>query len=126
MAFSNETANPVNDCNDCIVRSTAKVFNEDWQSVMRKFCDKAIEMYLMPNDGRVAQEVLANYPVQATYLRHDERLTVHQLAESNPSGKFIALTKGVQSHAIGIVNGDWFDIYDSGDEELEYYWTVEE
>lgn len=123
MAFSNDIANPVNDTNDCIIRSVAKAFNEDWQSVMRKFCDVAIEKYLMPNNYPVAKAVLKDYPCTEIQLPQSDFISVSKLAAQKPNKKLVALTR---DHAIAIVNGTWYDLYDSGNDIVESYWEVVE
>lgn len=45
--------------------------------------------------------------------------TVKDFCFDNPSGKFLLATG---SHVIAVVNGDYYDTWDSGEEVPIYYW----
>ena len=48
--------------------------------------------------------------------------TVKDFCKDNPNGKFILATG---EHVIAVVDGDYYDAFDSGDEVPIYYWHKE-
>lgn len=121
MAFIRHTANPKNETNDCIIRSIANATNRPWQDVMRELCDIAIEMYQMPNNGQVVDEYM--YRRKIFVYTPDEKITVSQFAAKHPKGRYVI---GVKDHGVSIIDGDWYDLVDSGNEEVLEYYKVEE
>lgn len=122
MAFIEFTANPKKKrTNDCIVRSIANATNRPWADVMRELCDLAIEFCTMPNDGEVVDEYMyrrrwfADQPKTPT--------TVAQFAAEHPQGRFVI---GVKDHGVSIIDGDWYDLVDSGRDLVVDYYEVKE
>ena len=48
-----------------------------------------------------------------------ECYTVNDFCEDNPEGVFIVATG---NHVVAVVDGDYYDTWDSGDELPIYYW----
>lgn len=117
--YVRHTANPQRETNDCAIRSIANATGRPWQNVMRELCDIAIEMYDMPNSTRVIDEyfynrkIFANQPSQPT--------NVLQFASEHPSGRFVVC---LTDHAISIIDGDYYDLVDSGKGEIVDYYEV--
>ena len=44
--------------------------------------------------------------------------TIRQFCREHPTGCY---TIGTGSHAVTVIDGDWYDVWDSGDEFVEYY-----
>ena len=121
MAFIRHTANPKNETNDCIIRSIANATNRPWKDVMRELCDIAIDMYQMPNNGAVIDEYM--YKRKIFVYTPQTPITVAQFASENPKGRFVI---GVQDHGLSIIDGDWYDLVDSGKEQVKEYYKVQE
>ena len=45
---------------------------------------------------------------------------VKDFARNNPIGTYVL---GTGSHVVTVINGDWYDAWDSGDEIPIYFWT---
>lgn len=48
--------------------------------------------------------------------------TVRDFCRDHPVGKYCLKTSG---HVVAVVNGDYYDSFDSGDKEPIYYWRKE-
>ena len=48
--------------------------------------------------------------------------TVRDFCKDHPTGEYILKTSG---HVIAVVNGDYYDTFDSGDKTPVYYWRKE-
>lgn len=49
--------------------------------------------------------------------------TLRQFADEHPSGKYLACTG---SHVIAVIDGDYYDTWDSGSEIISYFFKKEE
>ena len=123
MVFKYYTANPVKETNDCIIRSVANATGQDWQTVMREFCDIAIEKYDMPNAYCVAQEYMNRRNYEEEYPYPTPPLTVSQFCKEHPQGKYVVL---LENHALSVIDGDIYDLEDSAEQTVVSYWIVEE
>ena len=121
MSYVHYTANPKNETNDCIIRSIACATNRPWQDVMREMCDIAIEKYLMPNDGAVVDEYM--YRRKIFVYSPTNEITVAEFAKQNPTGRYVICVK---DHGLSIVDGDYYDLTDSGKEKVIDYYEVKE
>ena len=122
MAFIESTANPKGKrTNDCIVRSIANATGRPWADVLRELCEIGIELSNMPNSGEVVDEymyrrkIFANQPKKST--------TVAEFAKEHPTGRFVI---GVQDHGVSMIDGNWYDLIDSGKDEIVDYYEVSE
>ena len=119
--YKHFTANPKNETNDCIVRSIANATKTEWQTVMRELCDLAIEMYQMPNNGEVVDEYFYK---KGIYCRAPkEPITVEQFCKQNPKGAYVL---GVAGHALSVIDGDYYDLTDSGNSLVLDYYDIQE
>jgi len=48
--------------------------------------------------------------------------TVKDFCTDNPQGRYIVAT---QSHVVAIIDGDYYDTWDSGTEPIIYFWKKE-
>lgn len=123
--FKRFTANPKNETNDCAIRSFANAEGKEWQQVAKEFFDIALEEYLMPNDLWVATKYAEKYGYEDGYIYPDNPYNVARFIQTHPTGKYVVLVSGEQSHAISIIDGDHYDLYDSINEPIDQYWTIE-
>lgn len=82
-------------------------------------------MYDMPSSN----EVWGSYLKSQDYKRYTipnncpDCYTVKDFCYEHPTGKYLLATG---THVIAVINGDYFDTWDSGDEIPIYYFTKEE
>jgi hypothetical protein len=50
------------------------------------------------------------------------RYTVRQFCRDHPKGLYVL---GIGDHVVTVIDGDWYDIWDSGDEIVQYYFRRE-
>lgn len=109
---------------DCVVRSISKVLDYDWE---RTYIELAVQGFMMC-DMPSANSVWGAYLRNKGFTRHvfpdscPDCYTVADFAEDNPNGKFILATG---SHVVAVVNGNYYDTWDSGNEVPVYYWKKE-
>lgn len=106
---------------DCTVRALCKALNKDWDSVHAMLSLRSFALKDMQSANRVWGAVLKRNGFKR-YLVDDNRqdiYTVRDFCEDNPEGTFIL---AIDSHVVCVVDGCYYDSWDSGDEIPIYYW----
>ena len=105
---------------DCTVRSICAVTGQTWDDVHDQLCDLSRLMADMPSADRVWWELLREYGfVQRRMINQcPECITVSDFALAHPQGIYIL---GPPEHAVAILQGDWWDSWDSGGTIPTYY-----
>ena len=105
---------------DCVIRAISRVTGQSWEETFEGVTDMAFQMKDMPS---------SNY-VWAAYLKKKgfvkkiipdtcpDCYTVRQFAEEHPRGAFVL---GTGTHVIAVVDGRYYDSWNSGDEVPIYY-----
>ena len=106
---------------DCTTRAVSLVLDQDWDTTFVHIMVECLINHDMPE---------ANY-VWAGYLRYrgykrflipdtcPNCYTVKDFCFDHPTGRYIL---GTGTHAIAVIDGDYYDIFDSGDYVPIYYW----
>lgn len=121
MAWKEFNLNPLGlKVGDCTVRALCAVTGRDWRTMHRMLCDLSREMGDMPSADRVWWELLRRYG----YMRYGlvdqcpDCYTVADFAADHPTGKYVL---GPHEHAVAVIDGDWWDAWDSGETVPTYY-----
>ena len=115
--------NPLNlNTGDCVVRAICAATGQTWDAVYRGIVLTGAELCKMPTTN----EVWEKYLVSLGYVRHDlpdrcpDCYTVADFAADHPRGVYIL---GTGDHAVTVIDGTYFDNWDSGKRVPLYYFT---
>lgn len=109
---------------DCVVRAISVATGQPW----RRVYDYLYQV------GRDECDMMASDEVWGLYLYRtgfDPFLlpetcprctTVRRFAEQYPEGIYII---GTGTHAVAVIDGDWYDTWDSGDVIPTFFWKAE-
>lgn len=106
--------------NDCTIRAIAKATGQTWTAVYVGMFLKGYQL----KDMMASNGVWSAYLIEQGFTRHalpthyHEAYTVRDFAEDHPEGIYVL---GTGSHAVAVINGDYYDSWDSGDEIPVYY-----
>lgn len=110
---------------DCVVRAVSKALDQDWQTT---YLDLSIQGYLMG-------DLLSSNAVWGVLLRNKgfcrevlppespDCYTVIDFCKEHTQGTYVV---GTGTHAICIIDGCYYDAWDSGNEIVVYYWERKE
>ena len=106
---------------DCIIRAVTKVTGKSWENVFIELAIEAFLLHAMPSENDVLGEYLYNLGFDKYIIPNScpRCYTVRDFAYDHPYGKFIL---GTGSHVIAVVDGNYYDSWDSGDEVPLFYW----
>jgi len=123
--FIKYNANPVkNIVGDCVIRAISKAMNNDWETVYLEIAMLGLLMHDMPTSNNVWETYLWKNGFRRFNIPNmcPDCYTVRDFCSDNPEGTFVL---GTGSHAIAIVDGDYYDTWDSGEETPIYCFRKE-
>lgn len=126
MAFIHYNANPNNnDTIDCVIRGISKVLDISWDGtyiilMWKGFIAKNI--FLL---NKIWIDTLFDLGFEMRFVPNTcpDCITVDKFSKSHPKGRYLL---GTGSHVIAIVDGNYYDTWDSGDELPLYYFYRKE
>lgn len=105
---------------DCTVRALSTLLGEEWDLVYVQLCVLGYDMCDMPSAKAVVNQYLRGRGFKRHLCPDYPRCqTVEEFANDNPNGAYLLAT---DSHVVTVINGDYFDTWDSGNELPIYYW----
>lgn len=120
--YIKENLNPLRwQVGDCVVRAIAKVLNQTWNRTYIELCAVGLSRKDMPTSNAVWSEYLRDNGYTTCNAPYPD-YTVRQFADDHPAGRYVAATG---THAVAVVNGDFYDTWYSGDEIVTYYFAKE-
>lgn len=124
MAWVNVNPNPRHrNGTDCVIRAVCFAFGMGWYEAYDGLC--AV--------GRMDADWGSNDDVWGHYLlmrgctpvvlskRCPRCMRIRDFAARYPTGRYIIGTGG---HAVAVIDGDYYDSWDSGDEIPSFFWRV--
>lgn len=109
---------------DCTVRAISLFTNKDWFETFLGLVVTSLIECDMPSSNVIWSKYLfdngySRYPIPNTcpYC-----YTVKDFCRDNPNGKFLLATG---EHVVTVIDGNYYDTWDSGDQVPAYYWLKE-
>ena len=107
---------------DFVIRAIGKLTGQDWETVYRDIAEAGFELCDMPSSNAVWAAYLKRHGYRRFVIPDTcpNCYTVRDFCHDNPQGKFLLATG---SHVVTVVDGDYYDAWDSGDEVPVYFWS---
>lgn len=107
---------------DCVIRALTKLLDTDWDTVFVELFTTAFAMKDMMDHNIVWNEYLEScgYVRRVIPDRCPLCYSIADFCDDHPSGKYVVAT---DSHVVAVVDGNYYDTWDSGDKVPIYYWT---
>lgn len=126
MGFVFINPNPENNLTgDCTVRALSIILNTDWDSAYLKLMIYGFIIKDMPSSNRTWSTLLYDYGFRRHIIPDScpDCYTIRQFCIDHPRGTFLLATG---THVIAVIDGNYYDSWDSGNEVPIYYWRKEE
>lgn len=110
---------------DCAVRAVAKALNVDWEKAYVMLAVNGFIMADIMNANNVIASVLRQNGFDRKTIDNTcpDCFSVKDFCKENPKGTFVL---GTGTHVVTVVDGDYYDVWDSGDEIPAYYFYRKE
>lgn len=115
-------ANPLGkNTGDCVIRAISTITGLSWHDVFLDLADLANINCQMMDDNIIWHEYLVRLgfkikPVNWPCAR------ISQFCRCFPEGRYIL---GTGKHVIAVIDGNYYDTWDSGNEYAVFYWKLE-
>ena len=124
--YIHRNPNPIkNLVGDCVIRGISILTGQSWESTYWDVVFQGGAMYDMPSSN----EVWGAYLKSLGYIKKiipnvcPDCYTIKQFCIDHPSGKYLLATG---THVVAVIDGDYYDTWDSGDEIPVYYFVKED
>lgn len=110
---------------DCVVRALQVVTGEDYKSIYEELFWIGLEKSVMPNDKEAYEQFLKDRGwkyLGVSNKRGTKRPTVEGFTKAHKSGRYFLR---VANHVVGTRDGQYLDIWDSGECCLYGWWYKE-
>ena len=117
--------NPVNArVGDCVIRAISTALNQDWVKTYAELCVQGLMFCDLPSSNAVWGSYLTKKGYSRSVIPNNcNCYTVEDFCKDHPKGIYIL---GTGTHALTVIDGDYFDVWNSGQETPIYYFTKEE
>lgn len=117
--------NPVNArVGDCVVRAISTALNQDWVKTYAELCVQGLMFCDLPSSNAVWGSYLARKGYKRSTIPNAcNCYTVEDFCKDHPNGTYIL---GTGTHALTVIDGNYIDVWDSGQEIPIYYFTKED
>lgn len=123
MAYIFANPNPAKKLvGDCVIRAIAILTDRSWDSVYLDLIVYTYKLKDMPSSNNAWISYLKSLGFSQFLLPDTcpDCYTVSDFAKDNPKGSFLL---GTGSHVVAIVDGDYYDTWDSGEEIPIYFFS---
>ena len=121
--YIQKNLNPANkQVGDCVIRAISIMTDMSWDCVYMGLCTEGYTMYDMPSSNAVWGAYLTDKGYKRYIIPNTcpNCYSVQQFCMDYPKGKYLLATG---NHAVTVIDGDYYDSWDSGEEVPIYLYT---
>ena len=110
---------------DCVIRASSKALNQSWETTYLDLVTVGYDMADMPSSNSVLNSYLRSKGFHKKTIDDlcPSCYSVRNFADEHFKGIYIL---GMGSHVVCVIDGQYFDSWDSGDEIPLFYYEREE
>ena len=110
---------------DCVVRAISIAMDQSWNKTHRDLCMMSHYKCTMPSVNWLWGLYLTKHGFERFMLPDEcpECISVMEFARRYPMGTYVI---GTGSHAVCVIDGNWYDAWDSGEETPTYFYRKKE
>lgn len=109
---------------DCVIRAICVALGKQWIEVFWELSRIAAENFSVTCDDNIWGRYLYQYGF-APFVLPDycpRCTTIREFCNWFPTGTYII---GTGSHAVAVINGNYYDNWDSGDQIPTFFWRIQ-
>lgn len=116
--------NPQNNrVGDCVIRAISTALNQDWQTTFIELSVQGLMMCDLTSSNAVWGEYLKRKGYKKKPIVNDcNCYTIEDFCKDYPQGTYIL---GTGTHAVAVIDGNYYDFWQSGNELPIYYFEKE-
>ena len=108
---------------DCVIRAISIALNKTWLDTYDELCALGRIEYDMPSADKVWGKYLYNHGFVPFLLPEScpSCITIKRFCVMYPKGVYII---GTGSHAVAVIDGNYYDSWDCGNELPSFFWRI--
>lgn len=106
---------------DCTVRAVSAAMGQSWDEAYIGICIEGFKQKRMPSSNAVWGQYLYNHGFRRKTILEDGLYTVRDFCADHPKGLYVLAVSG---HVLTVIDGDWYDFWDSSEEVPLYVWEA--
>lgn len=108
---------------DCVIRALTKALNKSWDDVFLELCVYGFKYKDMPSVNSIWGFMLTDYGFNKFIIGNTcpNCYTVIDFARDHDKGLYVL---GMGDHVVTVLDGDYYDSWDSGTKVPIYYFTM--
>lgn len=108
---------------DCVVRAICLALHRSWLEVYDDLCKVGRLHYDMPSSDAIWGRYLYEHGFRPFLLPQScpQCTTIRMFCRMFPEGTYII---GTGSHAVAVIDGNYYDSWDSGDTIPSFFWCI--
>lgn len=108
---------------DCVIRAICIALNQTWLETSDGIYTIARQEYSVTCDDHIWGKYLYLHGFRPFLLPSlcPDCITIRQFCQMYPRGIYII---GTGSHAVAVIDGDYYDSWDSGNEIPSFFWRI--
>lgn len=106
---------------DCVIRAIATITRRPWRDIHWDLAILSNQRCKMMDDNVIWHEYLKNLGFKI-YAIQDPCMRVKDFCNTHPYGEYIL---GTGRHVVAVIDGNYYDAWDSGNEFPVFYWRKE-
>lgn len=121
MAFIKENLNPEEEItDDCVVRAISKVLGDTWEETYIGVVMSGLKHHDLFQKGYVWMDYLTGKGFKKYSIPNTcpDCYSIRDFCADHPRGTYLL---GTGSHVVAVIDGDYFDSWDSGEEVPLFY-----
>ena len=108
---------------DCVIRAISKALDKSWEEIYMNLCVQGFMMGDLPSSNAIWSAYLKHKGFRRRTIEDcPDCYDVENFCEEHKKGIFVL---GTGSHAVTVIDGNYFDAWDSGKETPVYYFEKE-
>lgn len=122
MAYRYLNVNPTRqNTGDCVIRAISVLMDQSWAWTYFMVCLQGFLLFEMPSTNNVWETYLYHNGYRRTSIPNTclDCYTVKDFCRDFPFGKYLLALNG---HVVAVIDGDYYDTWDSGNEIPLFYW----
>jgi hypothetical protein len=120
--FKYYNPNPMNKrVGDCVIRAISKALDWEWNDTYTALCLQGYVMSDLPSSNQIWGAFLRKQGFIRQVIPNEcpDCYTVEDFCKDHPTGIYVL---GTGSHAVAVVDGFYYDAWESGREQPIYYY----
>lgn len=118
----NYNVNPISArVEDCAIRAVSVALDVSWDDAFDMIADNAKAMGSVMHNDAAWGSVLRQHGFERAIIPNTcpDCYTVRDFCKDHPKGRYVV---GTGNHAVAVINGNYVDTFDSGNEVGVYFW----